>query len=102
MLGTKLTYPLVTLGPPGIIVPSLAAGLCRQPSIPDLGSRTCGEVPLWRCPARPDISWPRSWALSLQGYPQEIMEELGDGEDFCISLNRGRFTRPPIGRGCMR
>ena len=36
----------------------------------------------------PDPSWPDCWALSLQSYTQEMVEELVDGFQFTLSLER--------------
>ena len=47
------------------------------------GVSLCGKVQ-----AGPDASWPDFWALSLQSCTQVIVEELVDGFQFAISLER--------------
>lgn len=90
MLGTKLTYLLVTRALQVSLFPPWLQICADSPLCPIWGAECVVGFPLWHCPARPDVSCPGSPARSLQGSPQEIVEEMGDGDNFCIPLDRGR------------
>ena len=48
----------------------------------------------------PDPSWPDCWALSLQSYTQEMVEELVDGFQFTLSLERTQVHQSIHDQGC--
>lgn len=93
--GTKLIYPFITLGLPGIIVPSLRGDLCRWASVSDLGSRTCGGASL--------VVMLLAWipGTFLAGLPPGDCGRAGGQGQLYLS-GQGQVHQAPTARGDMR
>lgn len=47
-----------------------------------------GVTPVAKSRQAPDTSWPKDQTLSLKSCTQEMVEELADGFNYAISLDR--------------